>query len=356
MATDNEETCEIVTPQQTILLTGAAGVVGAALIPRLARHRVIALVHKQSPATATECVTGDLTAPGMGLTATTARRLADVVDVVVHCAAVTDFGAGPATTERLNVTGTANVIEFAGQAGATLHHLSTAFVTCGALARTNAGEGGADPSDYLASKLAAEQLVRDSGIPATIVRPSVVIGDSATGAIAKFQGLHSLALATIKGSLPLVPLDRGSQVDFVPQDHLATAIARLVDARVSAGEYWVTAGERALSAEAMIDILVAEAARLGIHTTPPRLVPPDIVDRLVRPVFIQQLPKGMRRRFDDMLAMTALFTGADTFPDTVTDIPGCRALTATELASSFRNFVCHLAAAKGMVAAGTAAA
>ncbi|MGI5506422.1 SDR family oxidoreductase [Lentzea sp. CA-135723] len=342
------------TSQQTILLTGASGVVGTALLPKLAGHRVISLVHKQVPPGASEHVRGDLAAPGLGLDPATARGLVAEVDVVVHCAAVTDFGAGATTTDELNVVGTAGVLDFARRADATVHYLSTAFVARNGMTRGRTNEGGADPADYLTSKLAAEQLVRDSGVAATIVRPSVVIGDSETGAISKFQGLHSLALAVLKGALPLLPLDQRAHIDFVPQDHLADALTALIDNNVRAGEYWVTAGEAALFTQAMIDIVTDEAVRIGLSLTPPRLVEPDMVDRLVRPVFIDPLPKGVRRRFDDMLAMTALFAGADFFP--CSEIPGLEPLGEERLSEAFRRSVRYLAVEKGLARPGTEAA
>jgi nucleoside-diphosphate-sugar epimerase len=345
------------TSQRTVLLTGASGVVGTALLPKLAHHNVIALVHRQPPPQGVAGhVTGDLVAPGMGLAEDVARRLAAQVDVVVHCAAVTDFYADAGATAGLNVTGTAQVLEFTRRAEATIHYLSTAFVARSALTRTTAGEGRVQPADYLASKLAAEELVRHSGLPATIVRPSVVIGDSGTGVISKFQGLHKLALAVLRNDLPLLPLDPAAHIDFVPQDHLAGAVAALMEAGVTEGEYWVTAGERALTTRTVIDVLAGKAGELGIPFTPPRLVEPDMVDRLVRPVFIDPLPRDVRGRFDDMLAMTALFVGADPFPSTVGDIPGCRSLTETELVEAFHRSLGHLAVAKGLGTANSEAA
>lgn len=321
-------------PQRTILLTGAAGVVGAALLPRLSRHRVVCLAHRSIPAAA-EVVLGDLRNPGLGVDPRTRRELARQVDVVVHCAATTDFAAGTSATREVNVAGTGNLLRFAADAGAVLHHVSSAFVARTDLSRTDVRDATADPQIYLASKRAAEELVRDSGIPGTILRPSVVIGDAATGAIAKFQGLYVLAAAMIRNTLPLLPLRPADRIDMVPQDLLADAVAALIDHDVRGGEHWITAGAAALPASRVVELIVEAAGRAGRTVRAPRLVDPEMIDRLVRPVFIEPLPLATRRRFDDVLAMTALAASPATFRSTLAEIPDCAPVEPGRLASAF---------------------
>jgi nucleoside-diphosphate-sugar epimerase len=342
--------------RQTILLTGASGVLGTALLPKLAGHDIISLTHRAAPAHAGRAVPGDLTAPRLGVDARVYRQLTEQVDTVVHCAAVTDFSAGREATDALNVAGTKSMLEFAAEAGAHLYYVSTAFVARTQLARAAAGEAAADPADYLASKRAAELLVRASGLPATIVRPAIVIGDSATGRIAKLQGLHNLALAVLKNSLPLLPLAADSLIDALPQDLVAHAIACLVEARLGGGEYWLTAGRNALTAHQMINTAIGIGQGLGIEVVPPRLVSPDMVDRLIRPVFIDPLPSAVRRRFDDMIMMTALFGGAEPFPSSLARIPGCHEPTTWELTEAFAASVSHLIKVKGLARAAAGAA
>lgn len=344
------------TTHRTILLTGASGVVGRALLSTLRHHRVVCLTHRNRPDHHGEHVRGDVSAAGLGLDTQTRQRLTRDVDLVIHCAAITDFGAGEQATNEMNVLGTRNVLEFAGQAHASLHYLSTAFVARDDGGRVDVGDAGADPSVYIASKRAAEQLVRDSGIPATIVRPSVVIGDSQTGATAKFQGLLVLATAVLKSALPLVPLRADVGVDFIPQDMLARAVTALVDTDRTGGEYWITAGQAALGAGHLMDLVTDTGTRCGVEFSAPRLVDPEMVDRLVRPVFIAPLPKPVRRRFDDVMAMTALFANATPFPCTISDIPGCEAMTGVELAAAFTRSVEYLVHAKGLAAAARVAA
>ncbi|MFL6129447.1 MAG: SDR family oxidoreductase [Mycobacteriales bacterium] len=336
---------------RTILLTGATGVVGTALLPALRQHDVVCLVHR-SPPRSGRGVPGDVTRPGLGWDRETRSTLRREVDVVVHCAAATDFSAGPAQTALMNVAGTRHVAEFAVDAGARLHYLSTAFVARLDRPRADGGDARLDPRAYLESKLAAEDTVRQAGLAGTLVRPSVVIGDSRTGEMAAFQGLHGLALATLRNALPLVPLPAGSRIDMVTQDVLARSVAALVEADAT-GEFWITAGEHALTAERMVELTVRTGRALGLAVDAPRLVEPDMVERLVRPVFIEPLPLPVRRRFDDMLVLTALFAAADGFPSDLARVPGLQPMPAAELATAYARSVEFLARAKGLVEAGT---
>ncbi|WP_214324428.1 SDR family oxidoreductase [Nonomuraea sediminis] len=320
-----------------ILLTGASGVVGQALLEHLTGHTVICLTHRR-PVTGPNVLglRGDLTAPLFGLDPDEYDDLAARVDAIVHCAAVTGFSIGQEATRDLNVRGTSQVVELARRTGAPLHHVSTAFVD-----RQGRDTGStARPDVYLASKRAAERLIRESGVPATIIRPSVVIGDSVTGRIAEFQGLHGIAGAILRNALPLVPLRPEARIDFVPQDLVGRTIAELVRSGETGGEHWITAGPAALTAGRMVELALEVGRDLGLRLDTPRLVSQDMVDRLIRPVFIDPLPARQRRRFDDMLAMTALFRTPEPFACT------CVPLRAAELEAAFAASLRYYAHAK----------
>lgn len=339
----------------TVLLTGASGVVGQALLERLAGCAVTCLVHRKpvdGPRLTT--VRGDLTLPHFGLDRAAYDDLAARTDAVVHCAAITGFSADPGRTDALNVRGTENVLAFARRAGATVQHVSTAFVTRRDLTRD--GYGSARPGVYLGSKRLAEQALADSGVPANIIRPSVVIGDSVTGRIARFQGLHAMAGALLGNALPMLPLEPDTRIDFVPQDLVADVVAGLLRAGTTGGEYWVTGGDAAPTAARMIELAVTVGRDAGLEPDVPRFVSPDMVERLIRPVFLAALPKARQRRIDDMLAMTALFRTTRPFTSAYDHVPGVRPLTAGQLEAAFTASVRHYARATGLVTAGEVAA
>src|SRR6516164_8920420 len=78
--------------RRTVLLTGASGVVGSALLQRLRDLDVVCLVHR-SPVCGPNVTTvrGDVARPMLGLDELAYAELAARVDAVIHCAAVTDF-------------------------------------------------------------------------------------------------------------------------------------------------------------------------------------------------------------------------------------------------------------------------
>jgi thioester reductase-like protein len=287
--------------RRCVLLTGASGVVGRALLRRLRDLDVVCLVHR-SPVCGpgVTAVPGDIAEPMLGLPGPAYAGLAARVGAVIHCAAVTDFNRGDAILEATNITGTEHVAAFAAAADAVLYHVSTAFVDT-----TAAGGRGRTAIGYAASKRAAEKAVRSSAAAHVIVRPSVVIGDSVTGEIAAFQGLHQVAAGMFAGIVPMIPFDPSWPVDFVPADVVADAIACVVENRVSEGEFWVSAGDKALRLDQAVAVAVELARDLGVRIDAPRFVPPDMFDRLIGPVFLDALPAKIRR---NVLRMLEFFT------------------------------------------------
>ena len=291
-------------PRRTVLLTGASGVVGRALLDRLTRTAetdVVALVHRTPVAhPGVVSIRGDIAQPCFGLSAEEYAELAERVDAVVHCAAVTDFNRTDGSLETTNIDGTVEVSSFVRRAGAVLYHVSTAFVHTAI-----DGPRGRTAIGYASSKSAAEDCVRAAGIPHVILRPSVVIGDSRTGAISAFQGLHQVVASVFAGAVPMIPFDPSWPIDFVPTDVVADAIAGVVEHAVTAGEFWITAGEQALTLEEAMALAVEMAGQYGRDVTTPRFVPPDLYDRLIGPVFIDALPAKIKR---NVLRMLEFFT------------------------------------------------
>src|ERR1700716_1418211 len=77
----------------TVLLTGASGLVGQALLSELRGREIVCLTHRTPVSDGgTVSVRGDLTQRHFGLSDLDYRALAGRVDAVIHCAAVTDFG------------------------------------------------------------------------------------------------------------------------------------------------------------------------------------------------------------------------------------------------------------------------
>jgi nucleoside-diphosphate-sugar epimerase len=291
--------------RRTVLLTGASGVVGQALLPRLrdGGADIVCLTHhSQVSGPGVSTVHGDVTEPAFGLSSTEWQRLASSVDAVIHAAAVTQFNGSDADLQRTNVDGTGHALELAATSGAPFYYVSSAYLH----AREN-GERGRTAVRYAATKRAAEDLVRGSGLPHVIVRPSIVIGDSRTGVTSAFQGLHQVAEGILRGIVPIIPFDASWPIDIVPQDVVADAIATLVEQETVYGEWWLTAGTAAPSLAATVDVLLGVAAETGAPVSAPRFVDPETFDRLIAPVFMHALPAHVRKTVTRLLDFFAAY-------------------------------------------------
>ncbi len=342
-------------PRRTVLLTGASGVVGRALLPRLLEGGevdVVALVHRTPVAVpGVTSVAGDIAAPHLGLGAARYAELARTVDAVVHCAAVTDFNRTDGTLEATNITGTEQVVAFAERAAATLYHVSTAFVHT-----TVEGERGRTAAGYAASKAVGEDVVRAAQVPHVILRPSVVIGDSGTGEISAFQGLHQVVAGLFAGLVPMIPFDAAWPIDFVPNDVVADAVATVVEQGVTEGEFWVTAGEQALRLDEAMAQGVAYARSCGVQIDDPRFVPPDLFDRLIGPVFLDALPERIKCSVTRMLEFFATYLQSGrTMPSSLDELVALGARPLPDQRASLNASLHYWADVKGHCACGASA-
>ncbi|MDB5502868.1 MAG: Male sterility domain protein [Tardiphaga sp.] len=296
-----------------IFVTGATGVVGQALIARLPWAQLYCLV-RRTPVSGRNIqpIAGDISLPRLGLTRSEYVELAGRINLVVHAAAITDFEQPQDTINQTNVEGTQNIIELACTASVPLYYIGTAF------SETRTSIGGFDANSYEISKRAAEQVVRSSGVPHVILRPSVVVGDSRTGAISRFQGFHLVMGLLLRGLLPMAPAAPSSYIDFVPQDLVARIIAGLIERGDTHGEHWLTLGDSAITLQQLVEWCLEHATRLtGRTVARPRAFSPDAFERLIRPVFLPALPPHLRQLFDRALHMARYFNIDQAFPSSV---------------------------------------
>lgn len=270
-----------------ILLTGAAGVVGSAIRERHPDMPLVSLCHRRMLNGASRVVAGDVTKPRAGLSAGDYRDLCTTVDTVVHCAATVSFTARPEEYETINVDGTRNVVRLSEDANARLVHVSTAFVH-------GLEPGDEPPATYEASKLRAEQLVRASDVPASIVRPSIVVGDSQTGDIAQEQGIYHAVKTLVNGPIRMVPGDAEMYIDFVPQDYVADVVAAVAATPDAPGELWLTIGDDALRLGRFAELIDAFARQQELPGEKVRTVEYDRVERLFLPILPPDLQRDMR--------------------------------------------------------------
>jgi nucleoside-diphosphate-sugar epimerase len=259
----------------TVLLTGASGVVGMALVSELQDVRVVGLVHRRSEVPGLdEAIQGDLSQPRLGLSEREWRRLADEVDAIVHSGALTAWGRPPDRYEAINVHGTGQVVELARAADAPVHLISTCFMRPYLISREDElGETNV-VKPYVHSKHRSERVLLGSGVPCTIYRPTNLVGSSRTGASSEPQIVQKLSEWIARGKAPYFPVHPGNRVDVVPVDVLAASVAQAVTAGDLGSEYWVTYGARAMTVEDATEVLVEHARSLGRDVEPAPVVDP----------------------------------------------------------------------------------
>ncbi|TDD79194.1 SDR family oxidoreductase [Actinomadura rubrisoli] len=273
-----------------VLLTGGSGVIGTALRELLDPREYIGLVHSR-PLPGADSLVGDIREDRLGLSTDDYAALLPRIGGIVHMAADTRLSARPKSLYETNVAGTRNLVRTAARAGVPITYVSTAFVH--AVSRPeNLGRS----MPYAESKVLAERQVRKAEAGYTILRPSIVIGDSRTGAISEFQGIHQINGSILRNQLPAFPSDENGIIDFVPQDLVARAVVAAMRGGLGPdAEVWITAGERAIVLQEMIDVMVAVAEDAGAAIAAPRIVPPETYERLIKPVFLPSLPPKLRR-------------------------------------------------------------
>ncbi len=290
--------------QLNVLVTGASGLVGAEVVARLARagYAVIALVHRASDlvrnnrrristvpagdlaAGRVACVAGDVSRPGLGLSADVWERLRDRTHLIVHGAAITSFGRRAELYQQVNVDGTAHVLQLA-QAGRygpiPLIHISTAYV-CGTrdgcVREDELDMGQGFGNDYERSKLRAESMVRQemaAGLPAAIVRPSIVVGTERSGLIREFRNIYAVIKVYTRGLVRTTPGYYDAMLDLVPIDYVANLIAEVAERHdEAAGRTFHAIGATPLTLRELSDVL-AEYPAFQV----PRFVPPETWQR-----------------------------------------------------------------------------
>lgn len=90
-------------------------------------------------------------------------------------------------------------------------------------------------SHYEKSKADAEKLVRMSGLPFSICRPGMIVGNSKTGWIRNFNTVYYLLKLMLLGELRVLPVDPLTRLNLVPGDYVADSVIRISDSDEAEG-------------------------------------------------------------------------------------------------------------------------
>ena len=244
-----------------ILITGATGHLGSALLSELLRKtdsNIYCLVRSGSNEQADKriqkilssleversshrrirTVSGDLGRERFGCNSATFDELAAKVATIYHCAAEVNFIAPYEKLASANVNGVREVIRLSAEAGAILNYVSSVavFPYGGAriirededVARVKALLGG-----YAQSKWVAERMIWKSisqGLRAVIYRPAQIIGRA--GDVPRDLFEHVVRVCKILNAVP----DIETKMDMVTPEYAAAAIHSLSRKKSSLGK------------------------------------------------------------------------------------------------------------------------
>lgn len=251
-----------------------------------------------------QLVEGDAAAMDLGLSGVELKQLASEVDRIHHVAGVSYLGVDRETAEHVNVGGATEILEFASVCTSLkcLVHHSTALVSgdrTGVVLEEELKAGQHFRNVVEETKARAEKKMRAAmpRIPIAILRPSMVVGDSTTGEIDRFDGPYLLILLIVTSpaeiALPL-PARGDAPLNLVPADYVARAARAIgLDAR-SPGRTFHVVDPSPLTARRVFELVAVAAGR----RTPRGFIPANLTKALLRTPGLERFAKSPRAFFD----------------------------------------------------------
>ncbi len=239
-----------------ILILGGTGFVGSALVAHWAQERAEAASGDTQtlriPSRRPQRAKALAIQPGVELCTADVHDPAQLDRLLAGCDAVVNLIAilhgSAAQFDAVHVQLPARLAQACQRAGVKrLVHVSALGVP---------DEGGTAPSNYLRSKARGEQVLRQSGLEVTVLRPSVIFGEQ-DRFINLFAGLQALA--------PVMPL-AGAHARFQPVwvGDVAAALLRCLHDPATLGQTYECAGPQVLT----LAELVRLAGRWSGHARP----------------------------------------------------------------------------------------
>jgi thioester reductase-like protein len=250
---------------------------------------------------------GDAAAMDLGLSGSEYRRMANELDRIHHVAQVTYPGVSRGMAELVNIGATREVIEL----GSMCQHLKSIVVHSSAMVSGNReglvredelamGQSFRTPVEETLAR--AERCLRSamSRLPIIVIRPTLVIGDSSTGEVDRFDGPYLLILLIVSSPQDLpVPLPtRGDALlHMVPIDYVVRAAHHIGREPSAIGKTFHLADPRPLTVRRVFE-LVAES---GGKRLPGGFIPSRITKALLSTPGLNVVAKSPRA-FIDLLA------------------------------------------------------
>ncbi|MEW5944941.1 MAG: SDR family oxidoreductase [bacterium] len=208
-------------------------------------------------------VPGDITKPGLGLSERDGGELRERVTEAFHLAAAYRINLPKDIGFAVNVDGTRNVLDFIGKMPGLrrLVYMSTTSIFGdhrGFFGETDFDVGQNFTNHYTKTKFEAEKLVRErmDSIPATILRPTIVVGDSRTGEIEKIDGPYYGFVMVSRRMHLMLPRSGGVKCNIEPVDFLTSAFHAIVAREDSIGKTVHIADPSPITYDEFFDLVI----------------------------------------------------------------------------------------------------
>lgn len=283
---------------ETIFLTGFPGFIAGRLVERLASEdtQFFLLVQRQfvekamgdieeiaaktgTPLENFAIIEGDITREDLGISPEDLEAVRAETTDIYHLAAAYDLAVPQSVAFAVNLEGTRNVNKFARSLPKLnrYNYISTCYVSGrreGRILETELKHSAGFRNYYEETKYLAElEVERLMGeLPVTIFRPSVVVGDSRTGEIPKYDGVYYLIQYLQKAPNLLRLVNVGNKdvtLNLVPVDFVVEAIAALARDEAAAAQTIALADPAPLTTEELFNAISQAMTGKSSAFTPP---------------------------------------------------------------------------------------
>lgn len=332
---------------QRVLLTGATGMIGQALVPLLAHRNdveaIFALTHASvysgNPYKVTP-VRGDITAGrNLGIAAELSREIFERTTVIVHAAANTRFSASLDEARAVNLEGTKNLLAFAFQcprleAFTALSTVHVAGKRTSTIFEEELDHIAGFVNAYEQSKYETEQLLREhmSVLPISVLRLSTVLGNSTTGEVRRTAAIHHALRLYYNSLAPMIPGKPESLVDLIAVDYAAAAVGHFVTDTFQAGRtFHICGGEDSLTLALLLALTQEAFLRYRPSWRKRAIEMPAIVDLPTFKLFARSVEEVGDNILRTSVAVIKHFVPQLVYPKMFSDVECMRALQAKGL-------------------------
>ena len=273
--------------RESIFITGFPGFIASRLLEKLAdpERQFFLLIQPQFIDAAMEeieeiaevtqtplenyvVVEGDITQPQLGIPNEDLETIQYETTHVYHLAAAYDLAVSKDVAFNVNLQGTKNVNDLVVSLK-NLHrynYISTCYVAGkreGVILESDLEHKAGFRNFYEETKYLAElEVERLKGhLPVTIFRPSVVVGDSTTGEITKYDGIYYLIRYLRKAPFLLRVINVGNskvRLNMVPVDFVVDAIVALAHDKAAVGKTIAIADPTPMTTAELFDAIAKD--------------------------------------------------------------------------------------------------